>query len=110
MELNDYVFFPSNRCQEKQRPFHSPFANQISKTFCASATLQTLRYRVKDASSLHLLRFFLHEYSNGNILIIPNKSISIFSKSNSRLLLFLYNSYICEYESVFLFLILSSFY
>jgi hypothetical protein len=66
--------------------------------------VQTLRYRVKDASSLHLLRFFLHEYSNGNILIIPNKSISIFSKSNSRLLLFLYNSYICEYESVFLFL------
>nr|YP_009454868.1 maturase K [Alnus alnobetula subsp. maximowiczii]AUG60956.1 maturase K [Alnus alnobetula subsp. crispa]QQK56401.1 maturase K [Alnus alnobetula subsp. alnobetula]AUG62401.1 maturase K [Alnus alnobetula subsp. maximowiczii]QQK56487.1 maturase K [Alnus alnobetula subsp. alnobetula]QQK56573.1 maturase K [Alnus alnobetula subsp. alnobetula] len=66
--------------------------------------VQTLRYRVKDASSLHLLRFFLHEYSNGNILIILNKSISIFSKSNSRLLLFLYNSYICEYESVFLFI------
>jgi hypothetical protein len=43
--------------------------------------VQTLRYRVKDASSLHLLRFFLHEYSNGNILIILNKSISIFSKN-----------------------------
>ncbi|XP_062160986.1 maturase K-like [Alnus glutinosa] len=41
--------------------------------------VQTLRYRVKDASSLHLLQFFLHEYSNGNILIILNKSISIFS-------------------------------
>nr|YP_009510076.1 maturase K [Ostryopsis davidiana]AXF46808.1 maturase K [Ostryopsis davidiana]AYU58207.1 maturase K [Ostryopsis davidiana]AZV03523.1 maturase K [Ostryopsis davidiana] len=66
--------------------------------------VQTLRYRVKDASSLHFLRFFLHEYSNGNILFILNKSISIFSKSNSRLLLFLYNSYICEYESLFLFL------
>nr|YP_009543171.1 maturase K [Ostryopsis intermedia]YP_009543256.1 maturase K [Ostryopsis nobilis]AYU58292.1 maturase K [Ostryopsis intermedia]AYU58377.1 maturase K [Ostryopsis nobilis] len=66
--------------------------------------VQTLRYRVKDASSLHFLRFFLHEYSNGNILFILKKSISIFSKSNSRLLLFLYNSYICEYESLFLFL------
>nr|YP_010511266.1 maturase K [Carya palmeri]UQJ78235.1 maturase K [Carya palmeri]DAZ91991.1 TPA_asm: maturase K [Carya palmeri] len=66
--------------------------------------IQTLRYRVKDVSSLHLLRFFLHEYSNWNIVIIPNKAISFFSKSHSRLLLFLYNSHICEYESVFLFL------
>ncbi|KAM3683733.1 hypothetical protein ACJW30_12G169000 [Castanea mollissima] len=66
--------------------------------------VQTLRYRVKDASYLHLLRFFLHEYSNCNSLIITNKSISIFSKSNPRFLLFLYNSYICEYKSIFLFL------
>nr|YP_009917814.1 maturase K [Morella salicifolia]QLM01848.1 maturase K [Morella salicifolia] len=68
--------------------------------------VQTLRYRVKDASSLHLLRFFLHEYSNCNIRIIPkkNESISIFLKSNPRLLLFLYNSHICEYESVFFFI------
>ncbi|KAL4628574.1 hypothetical protein ACB092_05G249300 [Castanea dentata] len=66
--------------------------------------VQTLRYRVKDASYLHLLLFFLHEYSNCNSLIITNKSISIFSKSNPRFYLFLYNSYICEYESIFLFL------
>lgn len=66
--------------------------------------VQTLRYRVKDASYLHLLRFFLHEYSNCNSLIITNKSISIFSKSNPRFFLFLYNSYLCEYESIFLFL------
>nr|YP_009648649.1 maturase K [Casuarina glauca]QDA81625.1 maturase K [Casuarina glauca]QXF29324.1 maturase K [Casuarina equisetifolia] len=66
--------------------------------------VQNLRYRVKDASSLHLLRFFFHEYSNCNILIIPKKSISIFSNSNPRLLLFLYNCHICEYESIFLFL------
>jgi hypothetical protein len=38
MELHDYVFFPSNKCLEKQRPFHSPFANQISKTFSASSS------------------------------------------------------------------------
>ncbi|KAK7821479.1 maturase K [Quercus suber] len=66
--------------------------------------VQTLRYQVKDASYLHLLRFFLHEYSNCNSLIITNKSISIFSKSNPRFFLFLYNSYLCEYESIFLFL------
>ena len=70
--------------------------------------VQTLRYWVKDASSLYLLRLFLYEYSNWNSLIIPhkfiNKSITIFSKSNPRFFLFLYNSYLCEYESILLFL------
>nr|UXP75477.1 maturase K [Cotinus coggygria var. coggygria] len=68
--------------------------------------VQILRYWVKDAFSLHLLRFFLHEYFNlnWNNLSNPKKSISIFSKSNSRLFLFLYNSHVCEYESIFFFL------
>nr|YP_010398099.1 maturase K [Perrottetia racemosa]UQK92909.1 maturase K [Perrottetia racemosa] len=66
--------------------------------------VQTLRYWVKDASSLHLLRFFLHEYRNWNSLITPNKSISTFSKRNPRFFFFLYNSHVCEYESIFLFL------
>nr|YP_010503560.1 maturase K [Chrysosplenium nepalense]QRI93669.1 maturase K [Chrysosplenium nepalense]UXE32108.1 maturase K [Chrysosplenium nepalense] len=68
--------------------------------------VQTIRYWVKDASSLHLLRFFLYEYYNLNNFITPTpkKSISIVSKRNQRLLLFLYNSYVCEYESIFIFL------
>nr|CBV65693.1 maturase K [Coryphantha clavata] len=66
--------------------------------------VQTLRYWVKDASSLHLLRFFLYEYRNWNSLITPQKSISIFSKRNQRLFLFLYNFHVCEYESIFFFL------
>nr|CBI63189.1 maturase K [Seguieria aculeata] len=66
--------------------------------------VQTLRYWVKDASSLHLLRFFLYEYRNWNSLITSKKSISIFSKRNQRLFLFLYNFYVCEYESFFVFL------
>nr|YP_010595489.1 maturase K [Pegia nitida]WAJ58411.1 maturase K [Pegia nitida] len=66
--------------------------------------VQTLRYWVKDASSLHLLRFFLHEYFNWNSLLTPKKSISIFLKSNPRFFLFLYNSHVCEYESIFFFL------
>nr|QBB68419.1 maturase K [Olax scandens] len=64
--------------------------------------VQTLRYWIKDASSLHLLRFFLHEYHNWNIF--PNKSISFLSKKNKKLLLFLYNSYVCEYEYILVFL------
>nr|YP_010419777.1 maturase K [Leucosyke puya]USG53477.1 maturase K [Leucosyke puya] len=64
--------------------------------------IQTLRYWVKDTSSLHLLVLFLHKYYIWNN--IPKKSISIFSKSNPRFFLFLYNSHVCEYESVLLFL------
>nr|CBI63188.1 maturase K [Microtea scabrida] len=63
--------------------------------------VQTLRYWVKDVSSLHLLRFFLYEYRNCNSLITTKKSISIL---NQRLFLFLYNFYVCEYESIFVFL------
>nr|YP_009464080.1 maturase K [Trapa maximowiczii]YP_009660069.1 maturase K [Trapa natans]YP_009863631.1 maturase K [Trapa bicornis]YP_010044802.1 maturase K [Trapa natans var. quadrispinosa]YP_010046362.1 maturase K [Trapa natans var. bispinosa]YP_010172181.1 maturase K [Trapa kozhevnikoviorum]YP_010176265.1 maturase K [Trapa incisa]YP_010179614.1 maturase K [Trapa japonica]YP_010412950.1 maturase K [Trapa cochinchinensis]YP_010413035.1 maturase K [Trapa acornis]QPF95917.1 maturase K [Trapa bicornis var len=66
--------------------------------------VQSLRYWVKDASSLHLLRFFFYEYCKRNSLITPQKHISIFLKGNSRLFLFLYNSFACEYESIFLFL------
>nr|QBB68435.1 maturase K [Geocaulon lividum] len=66
--------------------------------------VQTLRYWVKDASSLHFLRFFFHENSNWNNFISSKKTTAIVSKRNQRLFLFLYNSYICEYESVFIFL------
>nr|WUV41109.1 maturase K [Rehmannia chingii] len=66
--------------------------------------VQTLRYWVKDASSLHLLRFFLNKYWNCNSLITPKKASSSFSKRNQRLFLFLYNSHVCEYESIFVFL------
>nr|ATB17021.1 maturase K [Xylopodia klaprothioides] len=70
--------------------------------------VQTLRHWLKDASSLHLLRFFLHEYRNWNTLITPKKTSSSFSKRNQRLFLFLYNSHVCEYESIFIFLLSQS--
>nr|ABS87038.1 maturase K [Picrasma javanica] len=76
----------------------------IPHPICPEIVVQSLRYWVKDASSLHLLRFFLHEYFNCNSLIAPKNSISIFSKSNPRLLFFLYNSHVYEYESIFFFL------
>nr|AAT40633.1 maturase K [Rogiera suffrutescens] len=67
--------------------------------------VQNLRYWVKDASSLHLLRFFFHEYWNWNTLIATKKPSFYFSpKRSQRLLFFLYNSHICEYESIFVFL------
>nr|YP_010047537.1 maturase K [Pilea glauca (nom. nud.)]QPK42145.1 maturase K [Pilea glauca (nom. nud.)] len=65
--------------------------------------VQNLRSWVKDASSLHLLGLFLHDYSNWNSLIIPKKSIFLFSKKNIRIFLFLYNSHVCEYEFFLLF-------
>nr|YP_009573036.1 maturase K [Aphelandra knappiae]QBF44015.1 maturase K [Aphelandra knappiae] len=66
--------------------------------------VQTLRYWLKDASSLHLLRFFLNEFCNWNSLITPKRASSSFSKRNQRLFLFLYNSHVWEYESIFVFL------
>nr|YP_009571412.1 maturase K [Gisekia pharnaceoides]QBC67779.1 maturase K [Gisekia pharnaceoides] len=66
--------------------------------------VQNLRYWIKDASSLHFLRFFLYEYRNWNSLITSKKSISIFSKRNQRLILLLYNFHVREYESIFVFL------
>nr|AVD50333.1 maturase K [Persicaria virginiana]AVD50334.1 maturase K [Persicaria virginiana] len=62
--------------------------------------VQTIRYWVKDTSCLHLLRFFLYEYCNSVITLKRS-----FSKNpNKRFFLFLYNSYVCECESIFVFL------
>nr|UDP58396.1 maturase K [Kielmeyera appariciana] len=71
--------------------------------------VQTLRYWLKDPSSLHLLRFFLHEYWNWNSPFFPNNSISFFAKRNLRLFVFLYNSHVYEYESILFFLRTQSF-
>nr|YP_010378555.1 maturase K [Prinsepia uniflora]QYC97634.1 maturase K [Prinsepia uniflora]UUB71092.1 maturase K [Prinsepia uniflora] len=86
-----------------------PHLNYVSDVLIPYPThleilVQTLHYWMKDPSSLHLLRLFLHEYySWNNWNSTPKKSI--FSKSNPRLFLLLYNSYVYEYESIFLFLL-----
>nr|AAM46605.1 maturase K [Gonatopus angustus] len=66
--------------------------------------VQILQCWIQDVPSLHLLRFFFHEYHNWNNLITPNKSSYGFSKENPRLFRFLYNSYVVECESILVFL------
>nr|AFD22616.1 maturase K [Glycine soja] len=67
--------------------------------------VQILRYWIKNVSFFHLLRFFFSYYYNWNSIFTPKKWIStFFSKSNPRFFLFLYNLYVWEYESIFLFL------
>nr|YP_011026330.1 maturase K [Dudleya farinosa]WQN00324.1 maturase K [Dudleya farinosa] len=66
--------------------------------------VQTLRYWVKDASSLHLVRFLFYKYDNWNSLITLKKPISRFLKRNPKALLFLYNSHVCESEFILGFL------
>nr|YP_009672547.1 maturase K [Aquilaria crassna]YP_009993122.1 maturase K [Aquilaria beccariana]YP_009993301.1 maturase K [Aquilaria microcarpa]YP_009993480.1 maturase K [Aquilaria subintegra]YP_010427418.1 maturase K [Aquilaria cumingiana]BBC21078.1 maturase K [Aquilaria agallochum]QCY50671.1 maturase K [Aquilaria crassna]QNO34694.1 maturase K [Aquilaria beccariana]QNO34783.1 maturase K [Aquilaria crassna]QNO34962.1 maturase K [Aquilaria microcarpa] len=65
--------------------------------------VQAFRCWLKDASFLHLLRFFFYEYLNLKSLITSKKSISILNL-NPRFFFFLYNSHICECEFIFLFL------
>nr|YP_010974875.1 maturase K [Muellerina eucalyptoides]WNR57517.1 maturase K [Muellerina eucalyptoides]WNR57582.1 maturase K [Muellerina eucalyptoides]WNR57647.1 maturase K [Muellerina eucalyptoides] len=63
-----------------------------------------LRCSLKDASSLHFLRFVFHENRNRNLFFLQKKYISTFSKRNQGFFLFLYNSHVCESESIFVFL------
>nr|CAI2546840.1 maturase K [Spirodela intermedia] len=72
--------------------------------------VQILQCWIQDVPSLHLLRFLFHEYHNGNNCITPKKSSYGFSKDNPRLYRFLYNSYVVECESIFVFLRKSSSY
>nr|YP_008999884.1 maturase K [Petrosavia stellaris]AGY95336.1 maturase K [Petrosavia stellaris] len=74
--------------------------------------VQILRCWIQDLPSLHLVRFFLHEYHNNNwnSLITPNKPIYLLKKDKKRLLSFLYNSYVSECESIFVFLLKQSSY
>lgn len=76
----------------------------IPRSVHVEILIQTLRRWVKDVSSLHLLRVFLNEYWNWNSLLTPKKVSFSFSKRNQRLFFFLYNSHVCEYESIFVFL------
>nr|YP_009108215.1 maturase K [Orobanche latisquama]CDI06830.1 maturase K [Orobanche latisquama] len=64
--------------------------------------IKIFRYWLKDASSVHLLRFLLNKYWNSRIT--QNKVSYSFEKSNQRFFLFLYNSHVYEYESIFVFL------
>nr|AEZ64399.1 maturase K [Sisyrinchium tinctorium]AEZ64449.1 maturase K [Sisyrinchium tenuifolium] len=67
--------------------------------------VQILQYWIQDVPLLHFLRLFIHKYNNWNsFLIIPKKSISVFSKENKRLFRFLYNSYVSECEFLLVFL------
>nr|AAT65670.1 maturase K [Primula edelbergii] len=66
--------------------------------------VQILRYWVKDASSLHLLRALLHKYHNWNNLITRKKYSFSFSKRNKRFVFFLSHFHVYEYESIFTFL------
>nr|SIP85521.1 maturase K [Campanula persicifolia] len=65
--------------------------------------VQALRYWLKDASALHFVRFFLHEFHNWNSLI-TSKKVGPSSEINQRFFFFLYNFHVCEYESIFVFL------
>lgn len=85
--------------------FNSVLDILIPRSIHLEIMIQTLRYSVKDASALHLLRLFFHEYWGWNTLTVTKKRLFDFSpKINQRFFLLLYNSHAYEYESIFYFL------
>nr|YP_010744978.1 maturase K [Swertia divaricata]WET58378.1 maturase K [Swertia divaricata] len=85
--------------------FHSVLDIRIPHPIHLEILVQILRCWVKDAPSLHLLRFFFHEYWNlNNLSATKNPCFALLTKRNQRLFVFFYNSYVCEYESIFIFL------
>nr|QXI84933.1 maturase K [Gentiana phyllocalyx] len=83
--------------------FHSVLDIRIPHPIHLEILVQTLRCWVKDATSLHLLRFFFYEYWN-NFSVTKNPNLALLTKINQRFIFFLYNSYVCEYESICMFL------
>nr|AFJ11482.1 maturase K [Corynotheca micrantha] len=73
--------------------------------------VQVLQSWIQDVPFFHLLQFFLREYHNWNsLLITQRKSIYVFSKENKRLFRLLYNSYVFEWEFLFVFIRKQSYY
>nr|YP_010286396.1 maturase K [Dracocephalum psammophilum]UKS09504.1 maturase K [Dracocephalum psammophilum] len=76
----------------------------IPRSVHVEILIQTICRWVKDVSFLHLLRVFLNEYEYWNSLLTPKKVSFSLSKINKKLFFFLYNSHVCEYEYIFVFL------
>nr|CEJ95569.1 maturase K [Mitchella repens] len=83
--------------------FNSVLDILIPRAVHLEILVQTLRYWVKDASALHLLRLFFHEYWSWNTLS-ARKKLHFSPKRNQRFFFLLYNSHAYEYESIFAFL------
>nr|AJO67343.1 maturase K [Maxillaria rufescens] len=66
--------------------------------------VKILQCWIKDVPSLHFLRLFFHESHNLNNLITSKKFIYVFSKIKKRFFWFLHNSYVYEFEYIFLFI------
>nr|AAP02918.1 maturase [Ambavia gerrardii] len=66
--------------------------------------VQILHCWIQDAPSLHLLRFFLHDYQNFKSINAQKKSIFVCSKENRRFFSFIYNFHVYESELMFVFL------
>src|ERR1044072_6327279 len=78
-----------------------PFFLQLSSSLEEAEIIKSY----KNLRSIHSIFLFLRLFLfNWNIFLTTKKSISTFSKSHPRFFLFLYNFYVCEYESIFVFL------
>nr|AAM46756.1 maturase K [Lepidothamnus laxifolius] len=80
---------------------HSNYISDIRLPYAIhpEILIRIFRRWIRDASSLHLLRFILYEYKNISSSKNSHKVILV-SRRNTKFSLFLWNSYVCECESI----------
>nr|ACB15036.1 maturase K [Acmopyle pancheri] len=103
--INGWKSFRSIHCLfpliEDKFP-HSNYISDIRLPYAIHPEILVRIFRrwIRDAPSLHLLRFILYEYKNSFSCKNLQKTILVSRGENKKLSLFLWNSYVCECESI----------
>nr|QYB21975.1 maturase K [Pherosphaera fitzgeraldii]BBF90989.1 maturase K [Pherosphaera fitzgeraldii] len=81
---------------------HSNYISDIRLPYAIHPEILVRIFRrwIRDAPSLHLLRCILYECQNSSSLNNSQKTILVSPRGNKKLSLFLWNSYVCECESI----------
>nr|AER45632.1 matK [Halocarpus kirkii] len=112
--MNGWKSFRSINCLfpliEEKFP-HSNYISDIRLPYAIHPEIlvRTFRRWIRDAPSLHLLRYILYEFQNSSSSKNWQKVILVSPRENTKLSLFLWNSYVCECESIIVPLLKRSF-
>nr|ACB15037.1 maturase K [Microcachrys tetragona]ACB15040.1 maturase K [Lagarostrobos franklinii] len=81
---------------------HSNYISDIRLPYAIHPEILVRIFRrwIRDVPSLHLLRFILYECQNSSSSRNSQRAILVSLKENKKLSLFLWNSYVCECESI----------
>nr|AAM46758.1 maturase K [Saxegothaea conspicua]QYB22385.1 maturase K [Saxegothaea conspicua]BBF91235.1 maturase K [Saxegothaea conspicua] len=103
--MNGWKSFRSIHCvfplMEEKLP-HSNYISDIRLPYAVHPEILVRIFRrwIQDVPSLHLLRCILYECQNSSSSNNLQKAILVSPRENTKLPLFLWNSYVCECESI----------